>query len=330
MDHLKLGACVKSGSQFRRAEEVVPKVIDYHNILGVIHRDIGPVLARGQVIQYIPALANIPLSKFGMALYTVEGEVYKVGDAEEPFSIQSISKVFALALAFQLLGDDIWHRVGRAPSGTAFNSLSHLEREHGVPRNPFVNAGALVITDLLCSRLSPVETAVVQFVRQLSANPTIGYDLAVATSEREQTPFNVAAAHLMSGLGNLRNGVDQVIGAYCRQCAIAMNCVDLARAVSFLSNEGVMPWSRERVLDQDRTKCLNALMLTCGTYDAAGEFLYRVGLPAKSGVGGGIVAVLPRVMGICVWSPGLDGHATSLAGTQALEWLTRLTGRSIF
>jgi glutaminase len=304
--------------------------MDYQHILDVIHSDVGPALSDGRVMQYIPALANIPLTKFGMALYTVEGDIFKAGDAEEPFSIQSISKLFALALAFQLAGDELWHRVGRVPSDTAFDSLVHLEREHGVPRNPFVNAGALVVTDLLCSRFMLAEAAVVQFVRRVCGSTTVDYDAAVAKSEREHAHVNTAAAHLMKSFGNLTNCVDAVIDAYCRQCAIRMTCVDLAKAVSFLANGGVIPWNRQRVLDPSRTKRLSALMLTCGTYNAVGDFVYRVGLPAKSGVGGGIVAVLPGVMGIGVWSPGLDGYATSLAGTQALEMLTSLTGRSIF
>ncbi|MBI3899578.1 MAG: glutaminase [Gammaproteobacteria bacterium] len=304
--------------------------MNYQKILDTIHRDITPTLNQGRVADYIPALADVPLTKFGMALYTVSGETYQVGDAAESFSIQSISKLFACALAFQLLGEDLWHRVGREPSGTAFNSLVQLEYEGGKPRNPFVNAGALIVTDILCSRFVQSEMTLAQLLRHLSANPAVDYNMNVASSERVQAHRNTAMAHFMKSFGNFHNPVDTVIDAYCRQCAIEMNCVDLARAVSFLANGGIVPWSGEHILDSSSAKRLSALMLTCGTYDAAGDFVFRVGLPAKSGIGGGIVAVLPGEMGVCVWSPGLDRSGNSLAGVQALEWLTTLTQRSIF
>jgi glutaminase len=302
----------------------------YQAILESIKQEIAPLLMQGRVADYIPELGCVPCDKFGMAVVTLSGQTYTVGDAHETFSIQSISKLFSCVLAFQLLDEQLWQRVGREPSGTAFNSLVQLEYECGVPRNPFINAGALVVTDVLSERFVQAETALVQFVRRLSGNADIDYSHRVAQSEREHAERNLAMAHFMKSFGNFRNPVDLVIDAYCRQCAIEMNCVDLARAVLFLANGGVVPYSGERILDARSTKRLSALMLTCGTYDAAGDFVYRVGLPAKSGVGGGIVAVLPGEMGICVWSPGLDATGNSLAGTQALELLTTLTGRSIF
>ncbi len=302
----------------------------YQAILESIKQEIAPLLMQGRVADYIPELGCVPCDKFGMAVVTLSGQTYTVGDAHETFSIQSISKLFSCVLAFQLLEEQLWQRVGREPSGTAFNSLVQLEYESGVPRNPFINAGALVVTDILSERFVQAETALVQFVRRLSGNADIDYNHRVAQSERENAERNLAMAHFMKSFGNFRNPVDLVIDAYCRQCAIEMNCVDLARAVLFLANGGVVPYSGERILDARSTKRLSALMLTCGTYDAAGDFVYRVGLPAKSGVGGGIVAVLPGEMSICVWSPGLDATGNSLAGTQALELLTTLTGRSIF
>ena len=302
----------------------------YQAILESIKQEIAPLLMQGRVADYIPELGCVPCDKFGMAVVTLSGQTYTVGDAYETFSIQSISKLFSCVLAFQLLEEQLWQRVGREPSGTAFNSLVQLEYERGIPRNPFINAGALVVTDVLSERFVQAETALVQFVRRLSGNADIDYSRRVAESERENAERNLAMAHFMKSFGNFRNPVDLVIDAYCRQCAIEMNCVDLARAVLLLANGGVVPYSGERILDARSTKRLSALMLTCGTYDAAGDFVYRVGLPAKSGVGGGIVAVLPGEIGICVWSPGLDATGNSLAGTQALESLTTLTGRSIF
>lgn len=303
---------------------------NYPSILEQIHRDIEPWRTAGRVANYIPELAKVPAERFGIAVVTVGGDVFKVGDADIRFSIQSVSKLFACTLAFQLLGDELWERVGREPSGTAFNSLVQLETERGKPRNPFINAGALVVTDILCRRFVGAETALVQFMRRLTGVKDIDYNLRVAQSELEHAQRNRAMAHFIASFGNLQMPPEIVVDAYCRQCAIEMNCVELATAALFLANGGIAPVSGERILDRSSAKRLSALMLTCGTYDAAGDFVYRVGLPAKSGVGGGIVAVLPGEMAVCVWSPGLDANGNSLAGTLALEWLTTLTRRSIF
>jgi glutaminase len=304
--------------------------MNYQDILEQIHRDLQPWLGTGRVADYIPELAKVPASSFGMAIVTTRGEVYRTGQADTRFSIQSISKLFACTMAFQLLGDDLWLRVGREPSGTAFNSLVQLEAEQGKPRNPFINAGALVVTDVLCRRFVRAETALVQFMRRLTAESTIDYDMRVAQSELTHSHRNRAMAHFMASFGNMEMPPEAVIDAYCRQCAITMSCVELAKAALFLSHGGVVPTSGERILDSSSAKRLSALMLTCGTYDAAGDFVYRVGLPAKSGVGGGIVAILPGEMAACVWSPGLDSNGNSLAGVLALEWLTTRTGQSIF
>ncbi|WGS46094.1 glutaminase [Burkholderia sp. JSH-S8] len=304
--------------------------MNYQDALARIHRDVEPWRAAGRVANYIPELAKVSADKFGMAVVTLDGNVHAVGDAYERFSIQSISKLFACTLAFQLLGDALWERVGREPSGTAFNSLVQLESERGKPRNPFINAGALVVTDVLSRRFVRAETALVEFVRRLIGISDIDYDSRVALSELQHAERNRAMAHFMASFGNMQMPPETVVEAYCRQCAITMNCVELARAALFLANGGIAPATGERIIDASSAKRLSALMLTCGTYDAAGDFVYRVGLPAKSGVGGGIVAVLPDDMAVCVWSPGLDANGNSLAGAQALELLTTYTGRSIF
>lgn len=241
--------------------------------------------------------------------------------------------MFALTLAFHLEGDSIWSRVGREPSGTPFNSLVQLEQERGKPRNPFINAGALVVTDMLLTHLAGrggAENALIKFIRKLGNRADIGFDRAVAESELRTSHRNAAMANFMKSFGNINNEVNDVIEAYCRNCAIEMNCVDLARAVTFLANSGVVPWSGEKILAAGSAKRINALMLTCGTYDAAGDFAFRVGLPAKSGVGGGIVALMPGECGICVWSPALEESGNSYAGSIALEMLTSMTGRSVF
>ncbi len=304
--------------------------MDYPRVLAQIHEVVQPMIGQGKVASYIPELAKVPADRFGMAVVTISGEVFSVGHAQELFSVQSISKLFTLVMALQLEGDGLWKRVGREPSGTPFNSLVQLEHEAGRPRNPFINAGALVVTDIMCSRFVSPENALAEFVQKLSNNPLLHYNRRVSRSERLTSDRNEAMAHFIKSFGNLRNPVDEVLDAYCRQCAIEMSCVDLARATTFLAHQGRIPWSGEQVLSSSMTKRLNALMLTCGTYDSAGDFAFRVGLPAKSGVGGGIVAVIPQECAVCVWSPALEPSGNSQAGSLALELFTTLTGRSIF
>jgi glutaminase len=303
---------------------------NYQQILDTICREVRPLLSKGKVATYIPELAKVPLEQFGMAVYCLDGRTFAAGDADVRFSLQSITKLFALALAFSREKDEIWKRVGREPSGAPFNSLWQLEYERGVPRNPFINAGALVITDILATRFVQADIAVLQFARMLADQELIDFDKAVAISERNTSHRNHAIAYLMKDFGNLHNPVETVIDNYCRQCSITMNCLELAKAGSFLAQHGTIPWSGKQILDASSAKRLNALMLTCGTYDAAGDFAYRVGLPAKSGVGGGILALVPGDVSVAVWSPGLDPTGNSLAGTYALERFTTLTARSIF
>lgn len=303
---------------------------DYPQILDTIQREVRPLLHQGKVASYIPELSKVSPDHFGMAVYCLDGRTFSIGDAHRKFSLQSITKLFALALAFSREGDDIWRRVGREPSGNPFNSLVQLEYECGIPRNPFINAGALVITDILASRFVQPDIAVLQFARLLADEPSVDFDNTVASSERRTAHRNNAIAYFMKDFGNLHNPVDLVIDAYCRQCAITMTCAELAKAGSFLAQHGTIPWSGTQILDASSAKRLNALMLTCGTYDAAGDFAYRVGLPAKSGVGGGILALVPGDASVAVWSPGLDTTGNSLAGTYALERFTTLTARSIF
>ncbi|HYC43542.1 MAG TPA: glutaminase [Noviherbaspirillum sp.] len=316
-----------SGGLFRKA---APMSLDYQHILDTIHGEVLPLLGQGKVAGYIPELSKVSPERFGMAVHCLDGRTYAAGDAQVKFSLQSVTKLFALALAFSREGDDIWRRVGREPSGNPFNSLVQLEVERGKPRNPFINAGALVITDILASRFVQPDMAVLQFMRQVAGEQGIEFDLTVAESERKTANRNSAIAYFMKDFGNLHNPVETVIDSYCRQCSITMTCAELAKAGSFLANHGVIPWSGTRILGLSPAKRLNALMLTCGTYDAAGDFAFRVGLPAKSGVGGGILALLPGEACVAVWSPGLDPNGNSLAGTYALERFTTLTARSIF
>ncbi len=294
-----------------------------------IRDEVGSLTARGRVADYIPALAGVSRDKFAMAVLTAEGELAVTGDAHEAFSIQSLSKVFSLTLALHHVGDKLWERVGREPSGSAFNSLVQLEYEHGIPRNPFINAGAHVVADALMAARPHAQDMLLKFMRTLSGNETIAYDEEVARSEAATGFRNRALANFLKAEGNLTGNVDEVLDLYFHQCALAMNCVDLVRAISFLARHG-QGVDGARVVSAPQAKRINALMQTCGTYDAAGEMAFRIGLPAKSGVGGGIMAVLPGKLAIVVWSPALDKSGNSVAGVRALELFTTRTGLSIF
>ncbi|OLP59915.1 glutaminase [Xaviernesmea oryzae] len=306
--------------------------LDLQAILQEIHAKLEPRLGEGKVADYIPPLARIDPRKFGMAVVTIDGQTAMVGDALEPFSIQSISKVFTLTLALGKHGENIWKRVGREPSGSAFNSIVQLEQEGGKPRNPFINAGAITISDLILAGHTPREVIgeIVRFMRYLANDDEIVIDPAVARSE-EATGFrNAALANFMRAFGRLDHPVEHVLGVYFHHCAIAMNCVQLARAGLFLANAGVAPLSGHTVVSRERAKRINALMLTCGHYDGSGDFAYHVGLPGKSGVGGGILVVAPGKASIAVWSPGLNQNGNSLLGSLALDMLAHRTGWSVF
>ncbi|MFD3539780.1 glutaminase [Streptomyces sp. NPDC058662] len=302
---------------------------DYAELLERIAADIAPLIGSGTPAEYIPALATVDPGRFGMALADLDGNVFGTGDWRTPFSAQSITKVFALALALAEGGDSLWERVGREPSGNPFNSLVQLEYENGIPRNPFINAGALVVTDRLQTLTGDASSELLEFLRQESGNPGLGFDAEVAASEQEHGDRNAAVAHFMASYGNIDNPVPALLEHYFWQCSIEMSCADLALAGRFLARHGLRA-DGSRLLTRSGAKQINAVMLTCGTYDAAGEFAYRVGLPGKSGVGGGIVAVVPGLCTLAVWSPGLDARGNSVAGVAALDRFTTLTGLSVF
>ncbi|MCB2382081.1 glutaminase B [Shewanella sp. SR1] len=299
-------------------------------LLEEVVEKVRPLLGQGKVADYIPALASVDAGKIGIAVTTVDGETLGAGDYLEPFSIQSISKVFSLTLALTLYEEaEIWSRVGKEPSGHSFNSLVQVELERGKPRNPFINAGALVIADLLQSRLGAPKHRMLELVRQLSQNDKVSFDKQVADSEYQHSARNAAIAYLMKSFGNFQGDVDTVLRTYFHYCALKMNCADLSKAMLYLANRGKSITGSE-LISQVQTRQLNALLATSGLYDGAGEFAYRVGMPGKSGVGGGIIAVIPGELSICVWSPELDGNGNSLAGTAMLEHLSQRLGRSIF
>jgi len=304
--------------------------LDLDDILGTIDMEVRQRFGEGKVADYIPSLADVPIDRFGMALAMREGRIHEVGDARERFSIQSVSKVYTLTLAMQAIGDDLWKRVEREPSGDPFNSLVQLEYEKGIPRNPFMNAGALISADVILSNYDDAEKTLLEFMRARAGNAAVGGDEVVARSERESGFRNVALANFIRSFKNLDNDVQEVLDFYYLQCSLCMDCVDLARSVQFLADGGHCASSGTQVTTAEVATRINSLMMTAGTYDAAGDFAFYVGLPAKSGVGGGIVAVVPHVMGLCVWSPGLDEKGNSALGRFALHRFTRMTGLSVF
>ncbi|MGZ5155531.1 MAG: glutaminase [Caldimonas sp.] len=306
--------------------------MDLQALLDDIDAEVRPQLGRaGRVASYIPALARVPAERFGIALRTCAGVEAAAGDSAVPFSIQSVSKLFTLTLGMRLLDDALWERLHREPSGNPFNSLLQLESEQGVPRNPFINAGAIAVADRLLSRLGGNAKAdLLEMLSGLAGEP-IDFDEEVAESEAATGFRNVALANFMKSFARIDNDVAEVLDFYFHQCSLRMSCRQLARAAGYLCRDGAHPLDgSSAVVSERQARRLNALMLTCGTYDAAGEFAYRIGLPCKSGVGGGIVAVVPDTLSLCVWSPAVDASGNSVLGTQALELFASRTGLSIF
>jgi glutaminase len=301
---------------------------DLQGVLAQIEQTLVKVDDRGQVATYIPELAHVDPAHFAISVALPGGQVISSGDAITPFSIQSISKVFTLAIALGRLGDQLWSRVGREPSGHAFNSILQLEHEAGIPRNPFINAGAIAVTDAVLAGHQPREVLgdLLRFIRLAADDDDIHINKAVAASEQATAHRNTALAAFMAAHGNMKNDIALTIGTYVHQCAIEMTTAQLARAGLFLVGAPGCP----RLVAPARIRRINALMMMCGHYDGSGEFAYRVGLPGKSGVGGGILAIAPGRASIAVWSPGLNDRGNSKLGTAAMEALARATGWSVF
>lgn len=307
------------------------EVNDIDEILNRILEQVQPLLSLGKLPSYIPQLQKIDPQKFGIALITLNGEEFSAGDADVAFSIQSISKLFALMLALERAGDDLWQRVGREPSGMPFNELIQVDRKEGAVPNPFVNAGALVVTDVLCCAYAQPELALLQALRKGSRDDRVDIDQEVMKSERENCHRNAAIAHILKSYGRLDNPVDVILDTYSRQCALAMSCRQIARsALSLVRSDSSSSDDVFSRLSLRQRHAVNAVMLTCGMYNAAGEYAARVGLPLKSGVGGGVVALVPGIGSLCAWSPGLDEVGNSLAAGRAIELFVQHTRVSAF
>ena len=304
--------------------------MDYSQILQQVYTESQAFASKGSIANYIPELSNVNPDKFGIFLQTKDGDSFELGDSQERFSIQSISKVFTLSMAFSLLGEKIWKRVGVEPSGSPFNSIVQLEYENGIPRNPFINAGALVIADILLSHLENPKEELLDFVHNLTKDKTINFDPKVAQSEKETGHHNASLVHLLKAHGNIQNSCEDVLDFYYHQCSISMSCKQLAQAISpYASLTNSFHFSSVQ-LSKSQVKRINAIMLSCGFYDESGEFAFTVGLPGKSGVGGGIIAFQPNKYTIAVWSPRLNKKGNSARGMKALEIFTTKSGQSIF
>jgi glutaminase len=304
--------------------------LDYQQIIENVYAEVSPLEDKGQVAQYIPELQQVDATHFGVHLSTLEGNDFGTGSNQTKFSIQSISKVLSLTVAYKNRGDSLWKRVGVEPSGTPFNSLVQLEHDCGIPRNPMINAGAIVICDILMSDFSDPKSEMLAFVRDITQNAEIDFNPKVVQSEKSVGYRNTALINLMKAFGNIENDIDEVLDLYFSLCSVEMTCQELSKAFLFLANDGIDPLSGQRILSLSRSKRVNAIMQTCGFYDEAGEFTFRVGLPGKSGVGGGIVAVHPEHFSIAVWSPRLNKKGNSYRGMKFLELFTTQTGLSVF
>lgn len=304
--------------------------MNYIEVFSKIYYELEVSNDPGKVASYIPELRDVNPDKFGVHLTTIDDDHYEFGDSDEKFSIQSIAKVLALVLAYKLEGEKLWDRVGVEPSGTPFNSLVQLEYDLGIPRNPLINAGALVICDILVSKFENPKQEFIQFVRKVSDNPDIEYCSRIANSEKLAGYRNAALINLIKSFGNINNDIDVVLDFYFNLCSIEMTCKELSRAFLFLADYGVCPYTNETIISVSKSKRVNAIMQLCGFYDEAGEFSFKVGLPGKSGVGGGIVAIHPNKYCIAVWSPRLNNKGNSNMGMKFLELFTTEIQASIF
>ena len=304
--------------------------MDYLNAISNIFNDLKEIDDPGEVATYIPELAGVEPGKFGVHLTTLDDHHYSIGASNEKFSIQSIAKVLSLTLAYKMEGDYLWERMGVEPSGAPFNSLTLLEYNNGKPRNPMINSGAIVICDILISHFEHPKAELIEFIRSLSGNQNIHYSERVAESEKRTGHRNMSLIYLMKAFGNIKNDIDEVLDLYFNLCSIEMTCRELASTFLYLAGYGSCPYNSEKVISVSMSKRINAIIQLCGMYDEAGEFSFRTGLPGKSGVGGGIVAVCPNKYSIAVWSPKLNPNGNSFKGMEFLEQFTTVTKTSIF
>lgn len=304
--------------------------MNFEELIQEVYQKIKNTEDKGEMASYIPELSNVDPKNFGVHISTINQVNFGIGNYNDKFSIQSIAKVLALILAYRIVGDKIWDRVGVEPSGTAFNSLVQLEADKGIPRNPFLNAGAMVVSDILLSNLKNPKEDFMDFVRSISNNTTLEYSNRIAQSEKDVGYRNVALCNFIKSFGQIKNEPSDVLDFYYDLCSLEMSCKELSELFFFLANNGLKIQNNEAILSESQSKRINALMQTCGFYDESGEFAFKVGLPGKSGVGGGIIAIHPDQYSIAVWSPKLNKRGNSHKGMKFLEEFTTRSELSIF
>jgi len=304
--------------------------MNFEYLIRDVYQKIKNIEDKGEMASYIPELAKVDPKNFGVYISTINQVNFGIGNCNDKFSIQSIAKVLALILAYRIVGDKIWDRVGVEPSGTAFNSLVQLEADKGIPRNPFLNAGAIVISDILLSNLKNPKEDFIDFVRSISNNTSLEYSNRIAQSEKDVGFRNVALCNFIKSFGQIENEPSDVLDFYYNLCSLEMSCKELSELFLFLANNGLGIQNNKSILSESKSKRINALMQTCGFYDESGEFAFKVGLPGKSGVGGGIIAIHPDQYAIAVWSPKLNKKGNSHKGMKFLEEFTTRSELSIF
>lgn len=303
---------------------------DITSIITSIYKEVITVKNKGKVANYIPELAKVSEDNFGVHIHTVANTTFGIGDFQKKFSIQSISKILTLTLAYRLEGEELWKRVHVEPSGNPFNSLIQLESDNGIPRNPFINAGAIVVCDVLLSHLKNPKKEFLAFCRELLNDESLHFSESVAQSEKETGFRNVALCNFIKSFGNIKNDVKDVLDFYFFTCAIEMTCEEMSKTFLYLTDDNFKTHKGNKVLTISEAKRINAIMLTCGFYDESGEFAFKVGLPGKSGVGGGIIAIHPDKYAMTVWCPKLNKKGNSYRGMLFLEKFTSATSSSIF
>lgn len=289
---------------------------------------------KGRLASYIPALLEANPNDIGVSIYDIkENKYYFSGNADEKFTIQSISKVLSLILALLDNGkDEVFKKVNVEPTGMGFNSIVNLDEKESVrPYNPMINAGAIVTTSLIREKDGKNKLQrILDFLAKVTDNDEVKINELVYQSEKKTGDRNRSIAYFMKSTGILEGDVEEVLDLYFKHCSIELNAIDLAKFASVIANDGIIPWSGEKIITREICRIVKTIMVTCGMYDASGEFAVRVGIPAKSGVGGGILGVVPRRYGIGIYGPALDEKGNSYYGTEILEELSKELRLSIF
>ena len=260
------------------------------------------VIRYGSVASYIPELAKADKNKLGICLYTIDGNQFETGNTEDRFTIQSISKVMALCLALETFGAEfVFDHVGVEPSGEAFNSLVELDNRSNRPFNPMINSGAITVASLLVNHYSIEDMQ--KYMQEVCEDPEIAIDEAVFQSEMATCARNKAIAYLLKSKDIIDTDVEESVTFYTKMCSMSVNARDLARFGLLLANDGVQLSTGKRLISSQTVRMVQTIMLTCGMYDGSGEFALRTGIPTKSGVGGGLLSVSKKKMGIGIYGP---------------------------